>query len=92
MCVRVCICVGNWIFLCVFTSFRRKVSFSLLLKQVVRESRSLMLYRESDTLSKILCLGLIATYKKNLQVVTVSKSVKQMQWKHDEQMETLNTL
>ena len=91
MCVRVCICVGNWIFSCVFTSFRRKVSFSLL-KQVVRESRSLMLYRESDTLSKILCLGLIATYKKNLQVVTVSKSVKQMQWKHDEQMETLNTL
>ena len=46
----------DWIFLCVFTSFRRKVSFSLLLKQVVRESRSLMLYCESYTLSKILRL------------------------------------
>ena len=44
------------IFLCVFTSFRRKVSFSLLLKQVVRETRSLMLYCESYTLSKILRL------------------------------------
>ena len=46
----------DWIFLCVFTSFRRKVSFSLLLKQIVRESRSLMLYCESYTLSKILRL------------------------------------
>ena len=46
----------DWIFLCVFTSFRRKVSFSLLLKQVVRETRSLMLYCESYTLSKILRL------------------------------------
>ena len=46
----------DWIFLCVLTSFRRKVSFSLLLKQIVRESRSLMLYCESYTLSKILRL------------------------------------
>ena len=46
----------DWIFLCVFTSFRRKLSFSLLLKQIVRESRSLMLYCESYTLSKILRL------------------------------------